>query len=173
MDPYAPIVGGNERHESPAERLDRNWSELLQGLRVSQTGIQILSGFLLPLPFQARFSQLNPVLVGVFVAAMVLGALSTALIVAPAVAHRVLFRRHAKDVLVMLANVLALAALVCLALTLSLSLVVVVGFVGGLAAGLAAGGACLTLVLGLWLGLPLALLRRSRSGARKSSRSAV
>ena len=48
-EPYDPA---SERNETPAERLDRNWSELLQELRVTQTGIQILSGFLLTLPFR-------------------------------------------------------------------------------------------------------------------------
>lgn len=163
MEAYEPGTGSNERDESPAERLDRNWSELLQGLRVSQTGIQILSGFLLTLPFQARFTQLAPVLRDFFVAAMVLGTLSTALIVAPAMAHRVLFRRHAKDVLVELANVLALVGLMSLAVTMSLSLVVVVGFVAGLTAGLGAGVACLLVVLGLWLVLPLVVLRRRKT----------
>ncbi|MDG3010791.1 hypothetical protein G4X40_11590 [Rhodococcus sp. D2-41] len=41
-----------DRHETPTERLDRNWSALLQELRVTQTGVQLLTGFLLTLPFQ-------------------------------------------------------------------------------------------------------------------------
>jgi len=167
MQAYPPDPGENERDESPAERLDRNWSELLSGLRVGQTGIQILSAFLLTLPFQARFSQLDTALVRFFIAAMILGVLSTVLIVAPAMAHRVLFKRHAKDVLVALANVLALAGMVCLALTLSLSLVVVVGFVIGIGTGLLAGGVCLVGALGLWIVLPLAVLgQRSRARQR-------
>ena len=89
-----------ERHETPAERLDRNWSELLQELRVAETGIQILTGFLLILPFQARFATVSPFLVGVFLAAVLLAALATALVLAPVAAHRLLFRRHEKDVLV-------------------------------------------------------------------------
>ena len=38
---------------SPMQRLDRNWADLLQELRVVQTGVQLLTGFLLTLPFQA------------------------------------------------------------------------------------------------------------------------
>jgi len=57
MQAYPPDPGENERDESPAERLDRNWSELLSGLRVGQTGIQILSAFLLTLPFQAQIGR--------------------------------------------------------------------------------------------------------------------
>ncbi|MDT0264450.1 DUF6328 family protein [Jatrophihabitans sp. DSM 44399] len=47
------------RHETPTERLDRNWTDLLQELRVVQTGVQLLTGFLLTLPFQARFEKLS------------------------------------------------------------------------------------------------------------------
>jgi hypothetical protein len=47
------------RGESPAERLDRNWGDLVQELRVVQTGVQFLTGFLLTLPFQQRFTQLT------------------------------------------------------------------------------------------------------------------
>jgi hypothetical protein len=159
MQAYPSTAGNDERNESPAQRLDRNWSELLQGLRVGQTGVQILSGFLLTLPFQARFSQLEPTLRGFFVAAMVLGTLSAALIVAPAMAHRLLFRQHAKDVLVQLGNVLAIVGLLCLSLTVSLSLVVTIGFVAGVTAGYIAGAVCLVVVLGVWVVLPLALLR--------------
>jgi hypothetical protein len=48
-----------ERHETEAERADRNWGELLQELRVSQTGVQLLTAFLLSLPLQQRFTQLT------------------------------------------------------------------------------------------------------------------
>lgn len=47
---------GADRHETPTEQLDRNWAELLQELRVSQTGVQLITAFLLSLPFQQRFA---------------------------------------------------------------------------------------------------------------------
>jgi tRNA uridine 5-carbamoylmethylation protein Kti12 len=45
--------------ETKTERLDRNWSSLLQELRVVQTGVQLLTGFLVTLPFQQRFDRLD------------------------------------------------------------------------------------------------------------------
>jgi Family of unknown function (DUF6328) len=48
-----------QRGETSLERLDRNWADLLQELRVVQTGVQLLTGFLLILPFQSRFEQLT------------------------------------------------------------------------------------------------------------------
>ena len=49
----------DDRDETEAERLDRNWNDMLQELRVVQTGVQLLSGFLLTLPFTERFSDLD------------------------------------------------------------------------------------------------------------------
>lgn len=154
------------RNETPAERIDRNWAELLQELRVTQTGIQILSGFLLTLPFQARFAELDPGLVALFLAAVGFATLSTLLIVAPVTAHRLLFRRHAKDVLVAAADGLAKAGLACLGITVTLVAALVFGFVLGPPAGAWAGGVGAAAFLGLWLVLPLWLRRRSSTDAR-------
>ena len=158
--PQGDDVGGAPlRNETPAERLDRNWNELLQELRVTQTGIQILSGFLLTLPFQSRFGDLDPVLVGLFLAAAATGTLSTVLIVAPAVAHRVLFRQHAKDILVDSADRMAKAGLACLALTVTLVTSLVFGFVLGLVAAIVAGALALLVFATLWLLVPVRLGR--------------
>lgn len=150
-----------ERDETPAERLDRNWSELLQELRVSQTGIQILSGFLLTLPFQARFGGLQRSLVWIFLAAAMMATLSTALIMAPVMAHRLTFRHHAKDDLVQFGNVLAKVGLGTLALTVVLVVMLIFGSVINITAGLVAGGCCLVVFGVLWAALPALLVRRS------------
>jgi hypothetical protein len=63
----------------PGEKLDRNWNELLQELRVVQTGVQILTGFLLTLPFQQRFLHLNDFQRGGFLAAVLFAAAATGL----------------------------------------------------------------------------------------------
>jgi hypothetical protein len=52
-------VREDERDETPLEKLDRQWNELLQELRVSQTGVQLLTAFLLSLPFQSRFQSIT------------------------------------------------------------------------------------------------------------------
>lgn len=151
-----------ERDETQAERLDRNWSELLQELRVTQTGIQLLSGFLLILPFQARFGEIDQALVWVFLAAVLLALLSTALVVAPVTAHRLLFRHHEKDVLVNLGTAMAKAGLACLALTVGLVVTLVVGVVIELSTGILAGAVSLLVFGALWVVLPLSVGRRGR-----------
>jgi hypothetical protein len=153
-----------ERNETPAERSDRNWNELLQELRVTQTGIQILSGFLLTIPFQSRFTGLDPVLVAVFLAAVALGSLATLLIVAPVPVHRLLFRRHVKHLLVDSADLLAKAGLACLAITVVLVTWLVFGFVLGTGPGLIAAAVGAVAFLCGWIVLPLLLRSRLRIG---------
>jgi hypothetical protein len=161
------IPGGlPRRNETPAERIDRNWTELLQELRVTQTGIQILSGFLLTLPFQSRFAELPPVLVGVFLAALAFGTLSTLLIVAPVTAHRLLFREHAKDLLVDFADVVAKAGLICLGITVTLVTSLVFGFVLGPVPGIVAAAISAAAFLVIWVVLPIRLRHSPANDAR-------
>ena len=49
----------NDRHETEGQRLDRNVDEMLQELRVAQTGVQILFAFLLTIAFQQRFPEIT------------------------------------------------------------------------------------------------------------------
>ncbi|AUZ86540.1 hypothetical protein CVO76_01955, partial [Arthrobacter agilis] len=88
------------RGESLNQRLDRNWQEMLQELRVMQTGIQILTGFLLTLPFQSRFEELDDVQVVVYLCLVCLSALITALVLSSVNLHRVLFGLRVKSTLV-------------------------------------------------------------------------
>ncbi|HET6268718.1 MAG TPA: DUF6328 family protein, partial [Arthrobacter sp.] len=71
-DTEEPRVEG--RNETFEERLDRNWMELLQELRVLQTGVQLVAGFLLTLPFQARFETLDDYQTGLYLTNVTLGA---------------------------------------------------------------------------------------------------
>ncbi len=57
------------------ERADRNVAELLQELRVTQTGIQILFAFLLTLAFSPRFPSLDAVQGGTCVTTPLLAVL--------------------------------------------------------------------------------------------------
>jgi hypothetical protein len=149
------------RNETDAERIDRNWSELLQELRVAQTGVQILSGFLLTLPFQQRFTQLSTVYRSVYMPAFILATLATGLLIAPVSSHRLLFRKHEKDVLVSTSDVLAKAGLAALALTVVAVVLLIFGVVVGTLAGLVAATLVLIFFLSTWVGMPLLLLRRA------------
>ncbi|HEY6743662.1 MAG TPA: DUF6328 family protein [Lapillicoccus sp.] len=162
----APDPDGDQRDETATERADRNWDELLQELRVTQTGIQILSGFLLTLPFQQRFTALDGPLRTLFLVAVALATVSTGLVVAPVAAHRMLFRKHQKIALVETSDRLAKLGLACVGVTVVLVLALVFGFVLGDSAAFVAGGVALVVFLALWLVVPMMVLR----GARREDR---
>ena len=88
------------RNETDAERYDRNWSELIQELRVAQTGVQVLAGLLLTLPFSSRFGEIASGHRTVYLVAFGLAVLTVGLMTAPVALHRFLFGLHEKDVMV-------------------------------------------------------------------------
>ena len=149
------------RSETETQRLDRNWSSLLQELRVTQTGVQLLTGFLLTLPFQQRFDRLDDLMRAVYAATVACSLAATIALVAPVAMHRLLFRQRRLKVLVSAAHRLAMAGLVLLGLALVGVTVVITDMVYGRDAAFTGGGIALVAFLALWLVLPL-FLRASR-----------
>ena len=141
--------------ETEPERLARNWEEILQELRVAQTGTQIITGFLLTIPFQARFTDLDATQIGIYLALVATAAVSTVLALAPVSLHRALFRRHAKPQIVQVAHVLVRLVLVAIAITLSGTTLLIFDVVLGLTVGIAAGAVTLVLTFLAWLALPI------------------
>lgn len=154
--------GAGGRNESPAERMDRNWDELMQELRVTQTGAQILVGFLLTIPFQQRFADLDDYQRTVYLVLVVVAAVATVLIVAPVSLHRLLFRRGLKAELVGAGNVFARAGLVVLALELAGVPMFLFDVVVSREAGRVVGASVLTLLVLAWWVLPRVMGRRAR-----------
>lgn len=153
----------DSRHESAEERADRNWAELLQELRVTQMGVQILTGFLLTLPFQQRFGELDDTQRTIYLCLVVLSVLATGLLVAPVSLHRLLFRKHLKMRLVTSADRLARVGLVVLALVVAGTVLLIFDVVVGPAAAVIAAVGALVLFALLWVALPLELMRRAGS----------
>jgi Family of unknown function (DUF6328) len=160
-DPLDDLVDG--RDESASERADRNWSEVLQELRVMQTGTQILTGFLLALAFQPAFADLSDAQRGFYLGLVVLSALTSIVALAPVALHRVLFRQRAKKQVVAYGH----AALITSLLTVSVLLVGVVGFVFDVV--IDAGAATVAVValglvvVALWVVAPAILRIRARA----------
>jgi hypothetical protein len=87
-------------NESEKDRWDRNFADLLQELRVAQTGVQILFAFLLTLPFSSGFPKVTPFQKDTYVVALIAAAFATAMIISPVAFHRALFRQGRKPELV-------------------------------------------------------------------------
>lgn len=150
------------RDESDGQRLDRNWDELLQELRVAQTGVQVLAGFLIILPFQQRFDVLSPGERRLYLVALALAIVASVLFLAFVVAHRVLFRWHEKDSLVSAAHQLARAGLVALTLTFVAGISLVFSVVVGTGAAVAAAAGLLAVCVVAWLVVPGLAVRDDR-----------
>lgn len=159
------VVDG--RDETANERADRNWNELLQELRVLQTGTQILTGILLALAFQPAFADLSESQRVFYLVLIALSGLSAIIALAPVALHRLLFRQHAKPETVAYGHVAMITALA----TVALLLVGVVGFVFDVVVSAAAswtiGVALGALILVLWLVVPLILRTRARTVRRQ------
>ncbi len=144
-----------ERDESPSERADRNYSELVQELRVSQTGVQILFAFLLTLAFSGSFPHASTVFSYVLTSALLAAACSSLCFMAPVVIHRTSFRLGGKDRLVWFTHRFAMAGLALLVLAMLLSIWIVIAYLfNDLAAHVITG--TLACVVGiLWIAVPL------------------
>jgi hypothetical protein len=143
-----------ERIETETERIERNWAELLQELRVTQTGVQILTGFLLTLAFQQRFTELDGFQVGLYLFLVSGSAFTTILGLAPVSLHRRLFRQGAKARIVMIANRILRFALLSLAIVLVGTIFFVFDVVAGRTAGIIAAGVAAVVVFAVWALLP-------------------
>jgi Family of unknown function (DUF6328) len=143
------------RSETETERLDRNWVSLLQELRVVQTGVQLLTGFLLTLPFQQRFGVLDATMRVVYLITVGSSVGATVLLEAPVAIHRLLFRRHRLQFIVSAAHRLAYAGLLLMGLALTGVTVVIFRAVAGPTAAAIAGACAVIAQVCFWVAFPL------------------
>ncbi len=120
-----------EPGESEAHRLNRNYEDLLQELRVSQNGTQILFAFLLTVPFSKGFADVTSLQRAIYFTALLLAALSAAMLIGPAVMHRLLFRQHRMNDLVTAASRVAPGGQVLLAFAVATSVFFVTDYLYG------------------------------------------
>lgn len=148
--------------KSADKRINRNWQELLQELRVAQTGIQILTGFLLTLPFTSRFTELSTSREAVYSVVLCAAIIATFLLMSPVALHRALFHRGARPWLVEVADRLARWGLAAMATAIIGAAWLVLDFVWSwwLASGVAV--ALSALVLTIWVAVPFRERRNNR-----------
>jgi heme exporter protein D len=158
----ADVAPGDGRNETPTQRADRNWNELLQEFRVFQTGTQILAAFLLTLPFQQRFSKLPPFDVGVYLVLVFLAVVVTLLALAPVSLHRLLFRQRAKIELVRFGSTILIVCLAAASLLFTGIVLFIVDFLLAPPAGMIAAGCVFVVLLVIWVVLPLAVRAQHR-----------
>jgi hypothetical protein len=141
--------------ETEGERLDRNYGELLQELRVTQTGTQILFAFLLTIAFTPVFADAGPFTHRIYAATLVLCALATALCIAPVALHRTTFQRGLKRQLVSMSNRFALAGVYVLLLAVAGALVIALDTVLSRPVAVGVSVVVALVTVGLWVVLPV------------------
>ncbi|MFD5624798.1 DUF6328 family protein [Streptomyces sp. NPDC127072] len=151
------VDGEPGRDETEEEEADRKWGELIQEIRVAQTGVQILFGFLLTVVFTPRYTQLAQTDKGIYIVTVVLGAAATGALIGPVALHRIVSGRRVKAQAVRWAARLTFAGLVLLLATMTASLLLILRvathdvYVPWLVAGVVAWYLFSWLVLPLWV----------------------
>jgi hypothetical protein len=151
-EPQPPVDGPDE--QIPAEQINRNWTELVQELRSTQTGVQVLTGFLLAVPFSDKFSALDSVQRTAYLLVLSGAVAATAATMSPIAYHRILFRRGQRPWLVETANRVARAGLVLAALTTCGVVFLIFDLALGRTPGVLASLVALVGYVVLWLVVP-------------------
>jgi membrane-bound acyltransferase YfiQ involved in biofilm formation len=118
-----------DRTEDEQERLNRQMTELLNELRVAMPGVQVLFAFLLAVPFQQRFQQVNDFQRDVYFATLLAAMAATAFLIAPSAYHRIAFQTHDKPRIIRVGTVQFVCGLVALALAMNGAVLLVTDFI--------------------------------------------
>jgi hypothetical protein len=141
--------------DPPEQTINRNWTELVQELRATQIGVQVLIGFLLALPFTNKFTTLDRFEKAAYLVVLSIAVAATIAVLAPIAYHRILFRRGLRPWLVETANAIARVGLLLGALTMCGVVFLAFDLAAGKAAGIAASVVAFVAYVGLWLVVPL------------------
>jgi uncharacterized protein involved in cysteine biosynthesis len=155
----APARGGQQQEddggESDQERINRELIELLNELRVALPGVQFLFAFLLVVPFQQTAAKITDFQRGVYFVALVSAAVATALLIAPAAQHRLLFRQREKEQLLRRSSRSAVAGTVVLAVAVVSALLLVVDVLFSRTQAWITAGCVGALLIWWWMAVPL------------------
>ncbi|PSK62514.1 hypothetical protein B0E53_05579 [Micromonospora sp. MH33] len=142
--------------ETEKQRWQRNFADLLQELRVAQTGVQILFAFLLTLPFSNGFTRTTGFQKDVYIIALLAAAAATAMIISPVAFHRALFRQGRKPELVRFAHRMASGGLGFMLISMVSAVLLITDFVLSRPIAFLLSAVTGVWFLGFWVALPVA-----------------
>lgn len=154
--------------ETEKERIDREVIELLNELRVTLPGVQVLFAFLLILPFQPGFADITPLDRAVFLLAFFATTAATVCLIAPATYHRIQFRARDKKRMLRLSNRLVIVGTLCLGVAITAAVYLITQVVIGDVVASVAALVAAVLLLSLWYGLPIIGRLRKPGGGDES-----
>lgn len=161
---------GPDGRESEVERLNRRFSEVLQEIRVAQTGVQILFAFLLTMVFSPGFADTTEFQRGVYLVTLMFTVAATGLLIGPVAYHRLTSGRQMRTQLVNTANHLALGGIGALLLSLAGSILLITDVVLGGWWAIAITAVTVVWLSLLWYALPIARRGSLTSGRRNRRR---
>jgi len=150
--------------EEEGKRLDRHWNELLQELRLAQTGTQILFAFLLSIAFTTRFQDSDRFTHDVFAGTLVASALAMGLFLAPVSFHRIVFQRKLRDRMIPIAHHLATAGLAFLLVAIAGGVLLAIDVVLSRTLAIITVAIVVAWFVGFWYVLPAYVRRTSGNG---------
>lgn len=146
--------------ETEVARARRNFAELLQELRVTQAGVQILFAFLLILAFTPEFEVSEPFLRAVYLVALLAAAGATALLIGPVPYHRLVFQQRRKPMLVRVAHRMAFGGLALVAVSMVSAVLLAADSILGRGPAIVVSAVTGVWFLAVWLVLPVLGRRR-------------
>jgi hypothetical protein len=155
--PEEPGAAGPLDDETEAERLQRNWLEILQELRIALPGVQVLFAFLLTVPFTSRFADTTTRQRELYLGILLTAGASVAFLLAPTIQHRLLFRHGMKARIVFTASRFAIIGITLLAFALTAAVGLVADIIFGLPEAIVSSGFIGGLFVVLWYVMPLRL----------------
>src|SRR5215510_12688228 len=141
--------------ESKQERLDRELIEFLNEVRVALPGVQVLFAFLLIVPFSNGYADMTDLQKDVYFVTFVLTAAASAFLIAPSAQHRLRWREHDKERLLIVANRQAITGAALLALAMCGATFLVTDVLFELTSAAVVTGLVAALFAWLWFGWPL------------------
>ena len=149
-------VKGDEQPDSGAQS-DKDLGDMLQEMRVLLQGAQVLTAFLVILPFSQGFDKIEDTEKWIYLTTFLCSVTSLVLFSAPAAMHRIVRPLRDAGRFKNISTRMILAGLGFASLALVLTAQLVVSQVLGLAPSLVAAGAVVLVIVVLWWLLPLRL----------------
>jgi hypothetical protein len=157
-----PSPRSQEPFALPDPHDDGDFSDMLSEQRILLPGAQMLTAFLIILPFNGGFQHIVHMEKLVFLATFICALTSLILLSAPAIQHRVMRPLADRAAFKHLATKFIVAGAVALAFAFTLATNLVISEVFGALAGYVASGLIALLIFVLWWVLPMHLQRASR-----------
>ncbi len=158
---------GQRIEESTQEKGHRQLIELLQELRVALPGVQVLFGFLLIVPFSARWEDVTTFQQDLYFASLLCSAAATAFLIAPSAIHRLDFERGDKPRIVQVSNMLTIIGLSFLALAIVGVVWLITDILYGGSAVITFTAATAAVFVALWYAVPIVM--RITGGGRNAT----